>query len=307
MRRAVDDDVDAIVALLRLGLGEGTLERSSEVWRWKHQANPFGASPVLLAHDETGLIAVRAFLKWRLVDDDGSMSAVRAVDTVTHPERQGRGLFKRLTLQLCEELADDGVDVVFNTPNDKSGPGYLKMGWRDLGKVSLWARPIGPALPHRRRQIASASLLKTAELPVAHAIARLHTPITRDVLAWRYADVPGLDYRVVVEPGVAVAIGRRRRRGGRMEAMVCEVLHRGDARGIAVAASCVRDLVRGLDADYAVAKANLRSRTAVVLAAAGFLFVPRFGPRFVVRPLRGSTRALERRSWDLRLGDIELF
>lgn len=314
VRRARADDVPAIVDLLRAGLGEGTLARSPEVWRWKHEQNPFGASPVLVAEADQRLIALRAFMRWRWSDDDGGIAAVRAVDTVTHPDHQGQGLFKKLTLQLCDELRDEGVDIVFNTPNDKSGPGYLKMGWQDLGKVDLWARLSGPSLPWpRRRRRRSASELRSLTLPGHVRGAGLSTVRSLSYLGWRYADVPGLDYVVVAEEGVAVVVGRSRERAGRQEAMICEVLHRGDALGMAVAASCVRDLVHHLDVAYAVAVAPLnpwrplQSKTALVLGAAGFAPVPRQGPRFVVRPLQGATRATEVSAWDLRLGDVELF
>ncbi len=307
VRRAQPADVSAIVALMRLGLGLGTQERSAEVWRWKHEANPFGTSPVLVADGGDGLVAMRAFLRWDLVDEGGAVKAVRAVDTVTHPAHQGRGLFKKLTLQLCKELADDGVDVVFNTPNAKSGAGYLKMGWRDLGRITVWTCWSG--WRRRRSSALSAALLRDVSLPVALVDRRLHTPVSRPFLVWRYADAPGLDYRVVAD-GTALAIGRRRRRGRFWEAMICEVLHQGDRRSVAAAARCVGDLVGALDADYAVAVCPWASRTSLALVGAGFVPLPRVGPRFVARPLtsRVPNRDFRQRAaWGLQLGDLELF
>ena len=67
--------------------------------------------------------------------------AVRAVDTATDPEFQGRGIFTRLTLEALDELAADGVDFVFNTPNARSRPGYLKMGWQVVGRLAAAVRP----------------------------------------------------------------------------------------------------------------------------------------------------------------------
>lgn len=73
------------------------------------------------------------FLRWKFdVPGEGTISAVRAVDTATHPDWQGSGIFTRLTLGALDELRDDGLDVVFNTPNDQSRPGYLKMGWSQV-------------------------------------------------------------------------------------------------------------------------------------------------------------------------------
>ena len=62
------------------------------------------------------------------------------MDTATHPDFQGKGIFTTLTLGAIPDLRDDGVDLVFNTPNDKSRPGYLKMGWSEVGRVPVGIR-----------------------------------------------------------------------------------------------------------------------------------------------------------------------
>ena len=67
-------------------------------------------------------------------------SAVRAVDTATHPDYQGRGIFRLLTLAGVEAMTAEGVQFVFNTPNDQSRPGYLKMGWLRVGRPSTSVR-----------------------------------------------------------------------------------------------------------------------------------------------------------------------
>ena len=67
--------------------------------------------------------------------------AARAVDTATDPDFQGRGIFTRLTLEALDALPADGVDMVFNTPNAQSLPGYLKMGWEEVGRLAAAVRP----------------------------------------------------------------------------------------------------------------------------------------------------------------------
>ena len=41
------------------------------------------------------------------------------------------------TLAAIDELRAESVAFVFNTPNDKSRPGYLKMGWHEVGRVPV--------------------------------------------------------------------------------------------------------------------------------------------------------------------------
>jgi hypothetical protein len=46
-----------------------------------------------------------------------------------------------LTRAAIEEVRDQ-AQLIFNTPNEKSRPGYLKMGWKEVGRISPWVRPM---------------------------------------------------------------------------------------------------------------------------------------------------------------------
>ena len=144
IRRATASDEAALLELLRVSMGEDAVPWTSAYWRWKHEANPFGASPVLVAEADGRFVALRAFMRWTWQSGDRAVPAVRAVDTATHPDYRGRGLFKRLTLRLRDEMEAEGIGFVFNTPNAQSRPGYLKMGWSLVGKPTLWVRPVQP-------------------------------------------------------------------------------------------------------------------------------------------------------------------
>ncbi|HXF74029.1 MAG TPA: GNAT family N-acetyltransferase, partial [Actinomycetota bacterium] len=135
-----DEDEEQVLALLLASLGPGPAgERSPAFFRWKHLANPFGTSFLLVAEAGGRIIGLRAFLRWRFELDGREVRAVRAVDTATHPDHQGRGIFRRLTLEALDALRGE-ADLVFNTPNGKSLPGYLKMGWRVVGRVPVSLR-----------------------------------------------------------------------------------------------------------------------------------------------------------------------
>src|SRR5688500_17576198 len=96
IRRAVEADIPEIVSLLKLSLGESLMPKSERYWRWKHIENPFGVSPVLLAIEAGTIIGVRAFMRWAWSRGETRLEAVRAVDTATHPDFQGRGIFRKL-------------------------------------------------------------------------------------------------------------------------------------------------------------------------------------------------------------------
>jgi GNAT superfamily N-acetyltransferase len=209
----------------RPGAGSEPAERGEEFWRWKHERNPFGRSPGLVALHAGEPVALRAFLRWRWRVDGRDLEAVRAVDTATHPVWRRRGLFRRLTTELVERLRAEGTALVFNTPNPKSRAGYLAMGWHDVGRVPLLVRPRRPgrllkaalAGLGRRGGIpstgsdapidpgAGSSLRPVGELLEAPALpgllasrrampGRLETARSPDYLRWRYAEAPGVRY-----------------------------------------------------------------------------------------------------------------
>ncbi|MGR6997457.1 GNAT family N-acetyltransferase [Yinghuangia aomiensis] len=130
VREVAKDDEPEVLELLAAALAGGpTGERTQEFFDWKHRDNPFGSSPGLVAVDGDGrLAAVRLFLRWEFAHQGATRCwAVRAVDTATRPDVQGRGLFTKLTLGLLERLGED-TDLVFNTPNREQFAGISADG-----------------------------------------------------------------------------------------------------------------------------------------------------------------------------------
>jgi len=137
IRKGLESDIPQIITLLRVSLGETMIPKSENLWKWKHLDNPYGPSPVLVALEGSQIIGVRAFLLWEFIMNGKLVKACRAVDTAVHPDHQGKGIFSKLTLSLIDEIKKSGVDLVFNTPNNNSTPGYINMGWEKWGKLPL--------------------------------------------------------------------------------------------------------------------------------------------------------------------------
>lgn len=324
VRSGREDDVEEIVELLRTCLGAGRVPRSAEFWRWKHERSPFGPSPVLLAVAGGRIVGVRAFLRWRWRSADQDLPAVRAVDTATHPDWQGRGVFSALTGELTARVAGEGAAFVFNTPNRKSGAGYRKMGWRTVGRLPVAVRPAAPfAAAAARRAVplrpVADFLAEPGTEPLLAAVEgrrrqdpRLRTAATADYLRWRYAAVPGLDYRVAAggegEAAAAIVVRRRQRRQ-LVEASVTEVLIAGEP-GMATAARLLRTVAPATGAHYAAAVATRGTDERRALARSGFLPLPAAGPALFVRPLAtaaGTPDPLHLASWRFAAGALELF
>jgi len=318
IRRATGADRPAVLRLLSATLGWLPDEHHGALFEWKHDRNPFGPSPAWVAVDEaSGTIAgFRTFMRWEFERDGEIVRAVRAVDTATDPAYRGRGIFRRLTLQAVEELTSEGVEFVFNTPNDQSRPGYLKMGWEIVGRVPIRVRLRSPLATLRvLRARAPAELWSDAPtageevdrlldrgalaLAPRRRDGRLRTRLDEAVLRWRYGGFPPLGYRGIVDPvSGGTAIVRLRTRGDATEAAIDDVLTvDDDPRAVAHAAVVA---ARASGADYAILT------TARPLGRSGFVPVPRRGPILTWRALASATKP-RLDQWRLVLGDVELF
>lgn len=327
-------DEEAVLALVRLGLGAGSAPRSVDFWRWKHRAGPFGPSPGLVAVAGGEVVALRLFSRWRLRDRGSERAAVRAVDTATHPDWRRRGLFRRLTAELVEQVAAEGAALVFNTPNRASFRGYRRLGWRSAGRVPLSVRPLGTGILHGGRDAPprltagwSSPAGVLARPGVDRFLAalwqdepRLHTPRDAAYLAWRYAAVPGIGYGAMADvegDAGALVVARPRLRRGRGELALAEVLvGRGEesARRAARLLARVGAAAAEGGADYLVAVASRTTAERRALAGAGFLTLPAAGPRLAVRRLAAADApgsplpaSLRTGAWRWSLGDLELF
>jgi GNAT superfamily N-acetyltransferase len=334
LRMATPEDTLSILDLVRRSLGEGKVPRQRDYWEWKHFENPFGATPCLLAESEGRLVGLRAFMRWTWRAAGVTVPAVRAVDTATHPEWRGRGIFTRLTLALVDQVRAEGTAMVFNTPNAQSRPGYLKMGWESLGHTPLWVRPLGPrrmirALLSRssgsgeldRTRTAGAAVSNLLEEPalsrfldgLTGAWDRFSTPLTSSYLRWRYSAVPGFEYRALWsldgEEGAALVF-RVKSRKTLAELRLCQVLIGSGDRSRRIGRDLLRSLASDVDAVFATAMAAPGTPARRVLLRAGFVPATRSGPIMTVRPLAAMINGLDprrRSAWDLSIGDLELF
>ena len=323
VRSATTDDEAQVLDLAARTLGWGPEPRWAQLFRWKHDENPFGTSPRWVAVDDRRVVGFRVLLRWQFLDRSGHVHrAVRAVDTATDPDHQGQGIFTRLTMAALGDLAADGTDFAFNTPNDQSRPGYLKMGWQVLGRPSVMALPAGPSALARLGGARTAAALwsepVSAGRPAPEALAdpaaewlvdhlapgpgALGTDRSLAFLRWRHG-LADLHYRALglgADAAEGLALFRVRRRGTAREATVTEVLVPAGADAGRRRRRLLRLVARRSGADYALVGADpaLRGAPAVPLL--------QLGPVLTWRAVtEASPPALDQ--WQLTMGDLELF
>ena len=269
-------------------------------------------------------------MRWRFVAGDRPMSAVRAVDTATHPEFQRMGVFSTLTRAALEQLNDE-VDFVYNTPNEKSLPGYLKMGWRTVGTMRVSIRVRRPL--RFARSVTAGETDPRRSPPTVHAEPawavldavddlsdllaeslqegpELSTAQSPEYLKWRYSDTSGLDYRAIRWPDTGrtrgIAVFRVRPRRGLWETAMLEVIvSLNDWR---TRRRLIRGVLQSAETDHATCLVQRGTSEAGAALRSGFL-PTRAGITLVVNPLRADIGAMpaSSHSWALSLGDLEVF
>ena len=341
-------DEKGFFELLRIAMGEPLVKkRTEEFWSWKHLQNPFGVSKGLYAVDDASkkAIALRILMRWTFKMRDGAgVSAVRAIDTCTHPECRRKGMFSTLTKQAIADVKKDAVQFIFNTPNRNSLPGYLKMGWAIVDKLPLYFKITSPftfilkAMGLLKRKTAVPEVIDKndffgKEVYDWNEFLEKHREEIRGVIEgwekarkpgggryrtardlayfdWRYGKHPYISYKVHAsrdERGLAgFVIMRPNYRNGLKEVVIAEMYLREHRADLAQ--RLLGGLRGNIRAEYLVTHFSDGTIEKDMLGKAGFLRLPFKRMTFTVLPLQpdrsDATRAA---NWDLSMGDLEVF
>ena len=342
IRDYIPEDESPVLALIQRGMGGGpTGTRDKGFWHWKHFQNPFGPSIALVAvHKDGKIIGLRTLMQWRFQAGNRPVSAVRAVDTVTHPDYRRYGVFSALTRKAVEKVRERGIDLIFNTPNATVLPGYLKLGWQLVSrirpqiKILNYPRFILAITRNRVRctpstLVPSSGFFRQEPLSIEEFLGRekaveqllqareqrrgnrLHTHPTLEYLRWRYSKYPFTKYRVISwqnrDEFSGCAIYRPNGRLGMKEIVLSElIISEHDSN---IASGLIKQMVKSLNADYIVAYYPERSFEREVLRNNGFRDLPFQGINFAVNSLVNipGLEPGQLDSWELSLGDLEIF
>jgi len=312
VREATEDDIEAILDTLRLALGETPLlRRTPQLWAWKHIENPFGRSIVMVADSNGTIAGVRAMMRWELISATGhTIRCVRPVDTATHPQFVRQGIFRTLTMTALETVRAQKINLVFNTPNDKSARGYLAMGWEHVSWIGAQVRPrFGtalrpsatepPTIPDLAPSMDSASAIPD-EMEIATRTG-MRTVRNGGYVGWRFRRHPTASYGWVEDLGGGGMVARASARGPRSELVVSDFLGSPSSGVIGSAA-------RMSKARYLAGWFSPNTAKRTISVRGGLIPVPGTRTlRLVALPLSDiDCNPFDLGSWDLATSDLEL-
>jgi GNAT superfamily N-acetyltransferase len=121
----------------------GTTQLSDEEFRWWFDDNPAGEGIVSLAVDGDDVVGVAAMSFFRTVLDGTVTRLAIPVNVATDARYRGQGVFSTLERENETAAAEAGSPLTVTFPNGASYPIFLsRLGWTDLPKLRLWARPL---------------------------------------------------------------------------------------------------------------------------------------------------------------------
>lgn len=147
VREASASDDAAIAELFRVVFG---FDRGAEHQNWKFRDNPAGAPIIAVAEANDRIVGQYALWPTHLRLGSERVLGAQSLDTMTHPEYRGQGMFTVLAEECMRYAAARGVEALYGFPNDNSQPGFVrKLDWDCTGSVPMWVRPLKISV-HRR-------------------------------------------------------------------------------------------------------------------------------------------------------------
>jgi GNAT superfamily N-acetyltransferase len=324
----------ALVALLAR---VGTTQLTDEEFAWWFDRNPAGEGIVSLAVDGDDVVGIAAMSFFRTALDGAVTRLAIPVNVATDSRYRGQGVFSTLEQENEAAAAESGAPLTVTFPNRASYPIFIsRLGWIDLPRLRLWARPLRASAVVRyllRRPGKLGGLNPPAESPSTvrgvevrpverfgpeldhlgrRAAGGYGNHFLRDAeyFNWRYLDSPR-DYRCFAAyrdgalSGVAV-VGHTFKHGvsaGFLADLVVAPRGYDDTR--ALLARAVHEVRGGADALVLLPPPGRAERRALVSSG--------FAPtntrlRFIGKVLREGVRLDERaRAWHFTLGDFDFF
>lgn len=332
IREARAGDICALNRLFNTVFG---YQRDDDYFRWKFFDNPSGRAFITVAEHREQIVGQYALWPTDLRLGKEIVKGAQSLDTMTHPDYRGQGMFPALAEECMTAARSEGVEALYGFPNESSFRGFVeKLDWDCTGVVPLWVRPLRignhKSIPNYLKNAAS---LTARILPIGRAknhdvhdsipslaeFALLHTEtqdashcsVERDfeVARWRFSESSGMRYQWLSarRNGTLEAVGVWGIDPRSGNASLSELLCRTSAAAEAVISHAVR---RALECGCPLMLAtSTRTDLSPSLRRCGFIRRPR-GVPLIVRKLTPRTLGLNvhtHRNWKVFGSDVDTF
>ena len=141
MRRFRSEDAGQVVDLLNEVFHSS---KTREWWRWKYELNPAGffgeVGDTWVAEASNRIVGHYAVIPIKLRKGNETMLVAQSVDTATHPDFRGLGIFPKLASKVYEE-AKGRYAFMYGFPSEQAHDGFLRLGWNEF-RLNALVKPL---------------------------------------------------------------------------------------------------------------------------------------------------------------------
>jgi|GEM_PF-1248061 len=138
VRRFVPADAPAVRDLMVAAYGDAV--DPQDVYEWWSNGHLPDATGYMVAEIDGRIVGAQPMELFPYLDGDREMTGGVLTGVGVHPGHRRKGVFTAL-VEACEaEAWRRGASFVTTMPNDKSRPGFIKMGYVDLGRRRFLVR-----------------------------------------------------------------------------------------------------------------------------------------------------------------------
>ena len=140
-----EESLSELVALAQVEYGDSEMT-DPDYLEWQYVNNPAGAAVIVVSRDEGGQLAGQyVVIPMHFLFRGEVLKGSLSLNTLTHPEYRGRGLFTQMakeTYRICAEL---GLSITLGFPNPNSYPGFVrKLEFQHVGNAEVLFRLLRP-------------------------------------------------------------------------------------------------------------------------------------------------------------------
>lgn len=203
-------------------------------WKWMHRDNPAGKSRIWLAEHDNIIIGQCPFFFTQMKVGEEVATAAHSRDLMTDPNYRRQGISYTLQTVGQNEVAKEGISIMYSFPNKSNYLSKMKSGWYDVGLLQFRFKILNTKNLLRKHVgnklllaicTAVANLLlsiffKTKEPPKINGLTisrvsffddriddlwkrvshdyEIITVRNKEYLNWRYTQVPGAKYEIYI-------------------------------------------------------------------------------------------------------------
>lgn len=195
IRMYQEGDETAILKLFGLAFGK---EMTSDYWKWRYKQNPFGIEPMVsLMFDNDELIGHYAVFPVEMIIDSKIQLSAFSMTTMTHPDHQGKGIFKTLALYLYDYIhVKFGIKLIWGFPNLNSHYGFVKnLNWKDVGLLAnMKLETLGKFEVNCNAEFEEFSVFTISSSENSNISNQIRINKSKEYLNWRYFSNPDNQY-----------------------------------------------------------------------------------------------------------------